>query len=169
VHVGVAGAAIFSPIFGAAITCGFTVLSRMSTVCADGRNSKRLYERQNRGEEAMKVKKTITDKVLAANRENAQKSTGPKNTDAVKRNACTHGLLSKNLFFQSEEEKREFGEMLKQLQADQNASGLLERILVEEAASSVWKLRMTEDWDFKELLKRRGTAKAVLKAVAAKQ
>ena len=114
----------------------------------------------------MKIKKTITDKVHVANRKNAQKSTGPKNADAVKQNACTHGLLSRNLHFQNEEDKREFEEMLNQFQADQNTSGLLESILVEEAASSIWKLRMTENWDVKELLKRRSTAEAVLQAVA---
>jgi len=113
----------------------------------------------------MKVKKTITARVLAANKMNAQKSTGPQNTDAVKQNARTHGLLSKNLFFQSDEEKREFEEIFEDLQAEQHASGLLERTLVEETAISIWKLRATDGWDIRELANRRSAAKAVLQSV----
>ena len=56
----------------------------------------------------MKTKKTMTEKVIAANRANAQKTTGPQNTSAVSQNALKHGLLAKHVLFRNEEEKVEF-------------------------------------------------------------
>jgi hypothetical protein len=114
----------------------------------------------------MKLKKTVTERVLAANRANAEKSTGPRKTQAVKQNARKHGLLSESLLFKSEEERQNFDELLNDLQDEQNPSGRLERILVEEVAASVWKLRTTNAWETKELLNRRKAAKAVLQRVA---
>jgi len=113
----------------------------------------------------MKPKKTVTDKVLMANRANAQKSSGPRNTDAVKHNAHKHGLLSKNLHFESDEEKEAFQQLLKELEEEQKPAGLFDRVLVEDAALSIWKLRTINGWDIMELINRRKAAKAVLKTL----
>ncbi len=113
----------------------------------------------------MKHKKPVTNKVLLANRANAQKSTGPRNTDAVKQNARKHGLLSTNLHFKNEEEKEAFQELVKELEDEQKSAGPLERVLVEDAAISIWKLRTTNGWDIVELINRRKAAKAVLKTL----
>ena len=53
----------------------------------------------------MKIKKTVTEKVIAANRGNSQKSTGPHNVEAVKENALKHGLLARRIVFTNEEEQ----------------------------------------------------------------
>lgn len=117
----------------------------------------------------MKQRKTVTDKVLAANRANARKSTGPLNTNAVKHNAIKHGLLAQNLLFKSDEEKGEFEELLGDLMVEQKSAGPLERILVEDAAVSIWKLRTTNGWDLQELANRRKAGRAVLETVAEHQ
>jgi hypothetical protein len=111
----------------------------------------------------MKSKKTMTERALLANRTNAQKSTGPRNTAAVAQNARTHGLLSKNLRFENEEDRNAFQELHKEMAGEQKPAGPIERILLEEAAVSIWKLRMTNGWDVAELMNRRRAARAVIK------
>ena len=71
----------------------------------------------------MKIKKTVTEKVIAANRENAQKGTGPGNWNFVSQNARQHSLLSKQLIFQTEGEKQEFNTLLDDLHDEWQAYG----------------------------------------------
>ena len=56
----------------------------------------------------MQIRKTVSDKTVAANRENAKKSTGPT-TDIAKSNlkyhALKHGLLTKALLLRNEKEE----------------------------------------------------------------
>jgi hypothetical protein len=113
----------------------------------------------------MKTKKTVTQKVLLANRANARKSTGPRNTAAVTQNARKHGLLSKNLQFKNDEDAEAFRELLEELDDEQKPAGPMERTLLEDAAISIWKLRATTGWDIAELTNRRKAAKAVLRTV----
>lgn len=63
----------------------------------------------------MRIKKTVTEKVIAANRTNGRKNTGPQNTNSVRENARRHGLLSRMLVFQTEEEKEELNTLLAEL------------------------------------------------------
>ena len=82
----------------------------------------------------MKIKKTVTEKVIAANRANAQKGTGPANCNFVSQNARQHSLLSKQLIFQTEEEKQEFNTLLDDLYDEWQPIGRTKRALVEEEA-----------------------------------
>ena len=69
----------------------------------------------------MKIKKTVSDKVITANRKNARKSTGPLSAvakSALKYRAVKHGLLTKALSFRNNEEKAEFRELAAQLEED---------------------------------------------------
>ncbi len=77
---------------------------------------------------------------IDANRENALKSTGPKDTSITRLNAMKHGLLTKELILDGENRKtlRELG---KRLRADLAPQGELEIILVERIISSIWRLR----------------------------
>ena len=113
----------------------------------------------------MKIKKTVTRKVIAANRANAQKGTGPRNTQAVRQNAATHGLLTKRLVFQDEEEKKEYNTLLDELETEYQASGRTEWALVEEIAICLWKLQILNGWEVQEITNRRKAAKAILRAV----
>ena len=114
----------------------------------------------------MKIKKTVTGKVIAASRANAQKGTGPRNTQAVRQNAATHGLLTKRLVFQDEEEKKEYNTLLDELETEYQASGRTEWALVEEIAICLWKLQILNGWEVQEITNRRKAAKAILRAVA---
>jgi hypothetical protein len=111
----------------------------------------------------MKIKKTVTAKVMQANQENAQKSTGPLNTAAVSQNATRHGLLAKKLQFQTAEDKSEFDQLVEELADDQQPDGRMEQLLIEEAAVCLWKLQSLNDWEGQELANRRETSQAIIK------
>ena len=78
-----------------------------------------------------------------ANRQNAQKSTGPKTPEgkaAVSLNALKHGLLSNEILLPGEDEEalRELDERLRgELQPD----GVVEVLLVDRVTSLLWRLR----------------------------
>ena len=113
----------------------------------------------------MKTNKSVTEKVIAANRANAQKTTGPRNTKALRQNALKHGLLAKHLPFQNEEEENEFNMLLHDLDDEYQPAGRTEWALVEEVAACLWKLQTANDWEIQELVNRRNAAKAILRAV----
>jgi hypothetical protein len=112
------------------------------------------------------IKKSMTEKAIMANRRNAQRSCGPRNTNAVSRNAVKHGFLAKHLHFENEEEEKNFVALFRELLDEQKPAGPLERTLLEDAAISIWKLRRTDGWDFEELVNGRKAAKTVLKQLA---
>jgi hypothetical protein len=55
----------------------------------------------------MKIRKTISEKVISANRANSQKSTGPEDCANVKNNAMKHGFRAQQLFFENQDEKKD--------------------------------------------------------------
>jgi hypothetical protein len=114
----------------------------------------------------MKNQKTVTDKVIAANRKNAQRSTGPQNTIAVSQNATRHGLLARALRFNNKDEEKEFETLVHELEEEQQAAGRMERALVEEAAVCLWKLQSANDLEIQELSNRREASKAIMKSLA---
>ena len=63
----------------------------------------------------MTIKKTVTEKVIAANRANAQDSTGPEDCTHAKGNARKHGYRSKQLFFPNAEEENQYNALLEEL------------------------------------------------------
>ena len=77
---------------------------------------------------------------IAANRKNAQKSTGPKNTTRSRLNDLKHGLLTKELLLDGEDSQtlKQFGKRLRTELAPQSE---LELLLVERIISSTWRLR----------------------------
>jgi len=83
---------------------------------------------------------TISTKKVEANRQNAKKSTGPKNTSLVRLNAVKHGLLSKDTVIKSESNK-ELQELGKRLRMELAPQGELEIILVDRIVSSIWRMK----------------------------
>ncbi len=114
----------------------------------------------------MKIRKTITEKVVAANRANAQKTNGPNDKNALSQNAVKHGLLAKHLHFSNEEDKLEFSTLLGELEDDLLPVGRTERALVEEVAVCFWKIQMANGWEEVELTNRRKASKAILRTLA---
>jgi hypothetical protein len=106
----------------------------------------------------MKITKTVTEKVIAANRANSQKSTGPHNVEVVKENAVKHGLLARRIVFKNEEEQFEFNRLFEALCDEYQPSGPTEFMLVEEAATCIWKWRIANMWESQELANRENAA-----------
>jgi hypothetical protein len=114
----------------------------------------------------MTIKKTVTAKVIEANRSNAKKSRGPRNTTVVSQNAIKHGLLTSTLRFKNEGEEKEFHRLVQELAEEQQAAGRMERALIEEAAICLWKLQSANDLEIQELSNRREASKAIMKSLA---
>jgi hypothetical protein len=86
---------------------------------------------------------TISLKQLEANRMNALKSTGPKTQDGkaiVALNPIKHGLLSKEILLQDEDETS-LVDLGKKLRYDLAPAGEMEILLVDRIISAAWRLR----------------------------
>jgi hypothetical protein len=110
----------------------------------------------------MKIKKTVSDRVIAANRSNSEKSTGPRNVSSVKRNALKHGLLAKHIVFRDQEEKTEFAAFMEGLEEDLSPNGVLEHILAEEIGTCWWKLRILLPMEMEDIRSRHVASKELL-------
>lgn len=78
---------------------------------------------------------------ITANQLNAQKSTGPvteMGKSKVSTNAIKHGLFSKNLIL-ADENPLEYQSVLEQLHTELSPNGILEQILIERIAISLWR------------------------------
>jgi hypothetical protein len=113
----------------------------------------------------MKIKKNVTEKVLAANRQNAAKSTGPKNSENSSRNAIIHAVLCRKLRFEDEEERSLYDKLIEELCADHNPVGASEYAQVFEIAFCTWILRTLDGWLLKEMAVAEGSAQAILKNI----
>ncbi len=84
-----------------------------------------------------------TDKQTAANRLNAQKSTGPKTPEgraAVRLNGVTHGLTAETIVLKGESEA-DFTNLLNSLEAEHDPATPTEEALVVQLAMATWHLR----------------------------
>jgi hypothetical protein len=88
----------------------------------------------------MRVKKSVTEAVRRANRENGKKTQGPNDTSRTRDNATQHGLLGGKIEFKNDEQAKEFDNMLAAVIAESGAEGLLEQIEVEIMAHSLYHL-----------------------------
>ena len=75
-----------------------------------------------------------------ANRRNAQKSTGPKDTSRTRLNALKHGLLTKEILLKGED-KQALERLGKRLRVELAPKRELESILVDRIVSSAWRLK----------------------------
>jgi len=94
--------------------------------------------------------KRVTERVMAANRMNAKKSTGPKTArgkEASSQGAVRHGLLSKVLRFENDEEKAEYNSLLADLVRELQPQNSIEAILIEEIAVNYCKLQRALGWE----------------------
>jgi hypothetical protein len=93
------------------------------------------------------MRKTMSLKQLAANRCNAQKSTGPKTPEGravSKMNALKHGILSKEVLVRGlniKESSRELSALYQRFWQDLNPVGPVEEILVDQIVTTHWRLR----------------------------
>ena len=91
--------------------------------------------------------KRMSDKQLAANRTNAQKSTGPQTDEGKavsKMNATKHGILSREVIVRgliSKESEREFLAFHRRFREHLAPVGPLEEMLVDQIVTTQWRLR----------------------------
>lgn len=91
--------------------------------------------------------KNTSKKKIEANRRNANKSTGPKTTKGkmfLKTNALKYGILSKEImssFLLLEEQKKEFREILIDLNRALSPQGKMEEILLDKIVTLYWRQR----------------------------
>ena len=94
-----------------------------------------------------------SDKQIAANRKNAQKSTGPTSPEGkkrVSRNALKHGLLAKEVVIlegDGAENPAEFDALLADLVDEFQPQGVVEETLVERIATCYWRLRRAQRYE----------------------
>jgi hypothetical protein len=130
------------------------------------------------------VRKTVTQEKIAANRRNAQRSTGPR-TPRGKRissfNATKSGLFAKRLVIpecDGEDAQTVLAELLGNLREEYQPIGVVENWLVEDIAGSIWRLRragraergscLVHMWDA-PLSMTKGTPRYRLEAALAKE
>jgi hypothetical protein len=85
----------------------------------------------------MRIDKTVTDKVIAANRENAKKATGAKTQkgkDIVSQNAMKHGILAQNFLFKGEQEEAAYNRIISALEGSIDKDDPLQQLLAQEVA-----------------------------------
>jgi hypothetical protein len=70
---------------------------------------------------------------------NALRSTGPKNTELTKFNALRHGLTARQLTVMPFENPEDYRRLLDGLRRDFRPSSMIEEILVEQMAQSLWR------------------------------
>jgi hypothetical protein len=102
----------------------------------------------------MKHEKTVSEGVLAANRRNAESSSGPRTKRGKSNsshNALKHGLLAKKVVFETNEERAEFEELLRSWSEEFSPEGLLEKLLVEEITTVHHKMKITLGLETREL------------------
>ncbi len=105
----------------------------------------------------MKHKKTVTEAVLAANRNNAQSATGPKTARGKahsRKNAFRHGILARNVVLDTHKQRAEFRQLRRRSKKELHPKGLFEKFVVEEITTTLWKLGILEPLVVRELLQR---------------
>src|SRR5262245_17398499 len=90
-------------------------------------------------EPATEPKRPVSDKQLAANRANALKSTGPRDTSSTRFNACTHGLRAEHAVLPGESEEA-FQARMEKWMSEWNPEGDRQRFLVERAVIASWRM-----------------------------
>jgi len=85
----------------------------------------------------MKIKKTVTEKVILANRENGKKGRGAKTQrgkDVVAQNATKHGILARNFHFKDDRERADYSVLISDLDRSFDRDDPITRMLTEELA-----------------------------------
>jgi hypothetical protein len=85
------------------------------------------------------VSRDVSARKVAANQQNAQKSTGPHNCDRTRYNAAKHGLLAEGLT--ELDDPKTFCELCSRLEADFAPVGEVEIALVQHVAICIVRLR----------------------------
>ncbi|MHC4442928.1 MAG: hypothetical protein ACYTA5_10055, partial [Planctomycetota bacterium] len=103
----------------------------------------------------------ISQKQLQANRQNAQKSTGPKTPEGKARssqNALKHGLLARQILINDDdpnEKTEDFDQLLSDLVDELQPDGRLQSLCVQRIAVCYWRLRRAYRFEAQPLIRQR--------------
>ncbi len=95
----------------------------------------------------------MSDRWLAANKENAKKSTGPKTPEGMARsaqNARKHGILANEVVVKGgdgRESAAEFETLVQGLQEQLKPEDAVERLLIDRVAACYWRLRRAQRYE----------------------
>jgi hypothetical protein len=94
------------------------------------------------GAQTISVSSDLSDARIRANRDNSQKSTGPRSAEGKAKssmNRCSHGFFSRKVVLEGED-PQEFELLRCELIAEHRPSSLTQRFLVERIAIAMWRL-----------------------------
>jgi len=114
----------------------------------------------------MTIKKTMSPKAIEASQNNGKKGNGPTDPSKVNQNARKHGLASKYLAFQNEEERQEFDALLNELMDEYQPQGRTGVELANKVAVAFWKLAEENGWEMEALAHRRQATVAIMNTLA---
>src|SRR5271170_2488670 len=114
----------------------------------------------------MTIKKTMTDKAIAANQNNGKKGNGPDDSSHLSQNARKHGLQSKHLVFKTDEERQEYDALLNDLMDEYQPDGRTAVELVDKLAVDFWMGGEGNGLAMQELAHRRKAAGAMMSRLA---
>lgn len=83
----------------------------------------------------MTIRKKVSEAVIAANRANSKKGTGPrtlKGRETVSRNATKHGVLAQNFRFKGDQEEAAYDTLISELDGTIDGDDPLQSMLAEE-------------------------------------
>ena len=101
----------------------------------------------------MKINKTVSDKVVSANRANAQKSSGAKTVTGKKNsrgNALRNGLFASELYV-AEGEQQEFQTLRREIGSELVPETALQRLAVDEIVACSWKMKLAAHLETRHL------------------
>jgi hypothetical protein len=81
----------------------------------------------------------LSEAKASANRQNALKSTGPRDTSLTRFNALKHGLTAKRIIVMSKEDPAEYEALLEALRQDFQPKTSVEEILIQQMGASIWR------------------------------
>jgi len=117
----------------------------------------------------MKTKKTVTTAVVAANKRNARKSTGPR-TERGKRSSAanrrSHGLLAGTVIFADDEEKARYNELLQLWTIGSDPDDMIEAALIKQIVDNQWRLQQISSWESAAVRARRRSCRSIVDALA---
>ena len=105
----------------------------------------------------MKIKKTVTEAVLAANRASSRLAKGRKTARgkaASSRSSLRHGLLARAVFFDSDEKRAAYEQHWRSWHKHWKPVGPVELFLMEDITNISWKLAIEEALETEELAHR---------------
>ena len=125
----------------------FAKFCRMKNLNSDSDNANGKNAKSGPENIGVPIDKTTSPEQLAANRRNAQKSTGPKTPEGravSKMNALKHGIFSKEVLVSGlniKESRRELEELYERFWQQYGPVGPVEEMLVDQIVTAQWRLR----------------------------